>query len=207
MIQLIKNLNNRLNNILGKAVIRLIQQSPDYGKIFVQVTGKADDIKSDVEHLCQYGFRSVPLKGAKGIWVAYGGDTDNMSVIVADDKTYGRFPLQEGDTMIYNQNGTRTIYSGDTVISTIAEGGTWQVDLGSNQIKLSDDGFFITIDGATYNFGDMLAEFSKSLEVDGDIDSTGTITGDVDVIGGGKSLKTHVHAGVQSGGSQTSPPV
>lgn len=42
--------------------------------------------------------------------------------------------------------------------------------------------------------------------VDGDIRSTGTITADTDVIGGGKSLKSHTHAGVQSGGGFSGPP-
>ncbi len=41
----------------------------------------------------------------------------------------------------------------------------------------------------------------------GDITSTGTVTGNTDVIGGGKSLKTHVHSGVQAGGSNTGAPV
>lgn len=40
----------------------------------------------------------------------------------------------------------------------------------------------------------------------GDQSSTGTITGDIDVVGGGKSLKTHTHSGVTSGGSNTGPP-
>lgn len=41
----------------------------------------------------------------------------------------------------------------------------------------------------------------------GDFTVTGTITGSVTVIGGGKNLKTHVHSGVQSGGSNTGQPV
>lgn len=34
-----------------------------------------------------------------------------------------------------------------------------------------------------------------------------TLTANTDVIGGGKSLKSHEHSGVQSGGSNTGPPV
>lgn len=41
----------------------------------------------------------------------------------------------------------------------------------------------------------------------GDINVTGTVTATTDVIGGGKSLKTHTHSGVQSGGSNTGQPV
>lgn len=40
----------------------------------------------------------------------------------------------------------------------------------------------------------------------GDIHSTGTITGDTNVVGGGKSLKTHTHSGVQPGGGNSGPP-
>ncbi|TXC69780.1 phage baseplate assembly protein V [Sphingomonas ginsenosidivorax] len=42
--------------------------------------------------------------------------------------------------------------------------------------------------------------------VDGDIRSTGTITADTDVIGAGKSLKDHVHLGVQPGGAVSGKP-
>lgn len=41
----------------------------------------------------------------------------------------------------------------------------------------------------------------------GNITSDQTITGSTDVVGGGKSLKSHVHSGVQSGGSNSGPPV
>lgn len=40
----------------------------------------------------------------------------------------------------------------------------------------------------------------------GNMHATGTITGDTDVIGGGKSLKTHTHTGVQPGGGTSGPP-
>lgn len=40
----------------------------------------------------------------------------------------------------------------------------------------------------------------------GNIDSDATITAATDVVGGGKHLKTHVHSGVQAGGSNSGPP-
>lgn len=206
MKQALITLRNRINNLCAKAVIDLIAQSDDKGKIFMQVEGKADDVKSDVEHLCQYGFRSMPMKGARGVWIAYGGDTDNLSVIVADDKNFGQYDLAEGDVMIYNQNGTRTLYKDDTIISTIAEGGSWQVNLGTTQIQLSDAGFLITINGNTYNFGETVATFSQLLQVNNDINSTGTVTGDTDVVAGSVSGRLHIHGGVSSGGSSTAPP-
>lgn len=41
----------------------------------------------------------------------------------------------------------------------------------------------------------------------GNASTPGTITAQTDVIGGGKSLKTHVHSGVQPGGGNTGQPV
>jgi hypothetical protein len=41
----------------------------------------------------------------------------------------------------------------------------------------------------------------------GNIHTSGTITGDTDVVAGGVSGKTHVHPGVQSGGSDTGEPI
>jgi len=48
--------------------------------------------------------------------------------------------------------------------------------------------------------------FAGDLTVDGDIRSTGTVTGDADVVGAGKSLKGHLHKNVQPGGGVSGPP-
>ena len=44
------------------------------------------------------------------------------------------------------------------------------------------------------------------LTVDGDIKSTGTVTASTDIVGAGKSLKDHVHLGVQAGGALSGKP-
>ncbi|MCP8892995.1 phage baseplate assembly protein V [Sphingomonas faeni] len=48
--------------------------------------------------------------------------------------------------------------------------------------------------------------FKGNLTVDGDIKSTGTITAETDVVGAGKSLKDHMHLGVQPGGGLSGKP-
>lgn len=45
-----------------------------------------------------------------------------------------------------------------------------------------------------------------NVTIDGDVDVTGTVTASTDVLGGGISLATHTHGGVQSGGSSTGGP-
>lgn len=42
--------------------------------------------------------------------------------------------------------------------------------------------------------------------IEGDVEITGKLTASDDVIGGGKSLKSHVHGGVQAGGAMTGAP-
>ena len=49
-------------------------------------------------------------------------------------------------------------------------------------------------------------QFKGNMTVDGDIRSTGTITAATDVVGAGKSLKSHTHTGVQAGGAFSGPP-
>jgi len=60
-------------------------------------------------------------------------------------------------------------------------------------ITLTPDGLQITAPGG--------------LSIEGDVSITGTLTASDDVIGGGISLKTHPHSGVQPGGGQSGGPV
>lgn len=68
-----------------------------------------------------------------------------------------------------------------------------------------------TIQGNVDMNGDFAITGSLSVTGDisagGDITSGGTVTGDTDVIGGGVSLKTHVHSGVTPGGGDSGPPL
>lgn len=58
----------------------------------------------------------------------------------------------------------------------------------------------------TINASTGLTVTTPTATFNGDVHSTGTITGDTDVIGGGKHLKTHTHSGVQPGGGTSGPP-
>lgn len=79
---------------------------------------------------------------------------------------------------------------------TLAAGGT--VDVTANgSVTVNSEG------GATVNADTTI---NGDLQVNGDIRLTGTATANMDVVGGGIHLKTHVHAGVESGSSTTAPP-
>tara|TARA_R110000803_G_scaffold13482_1_gene37857 strand:- start:7709 stop:8449 length:741 start_codon:yes stop_codon:yes gene_type:complete len=80
--------------------------------------------------------------------------------------------------------------------------GTIKISAGEGtKITLNLDGT-MTIDAPT-----TLAVTSPTTTWVGDINVTGTVTATTDVVGGGKSLATHVHSGVTTGGSNTGVPV
>ncbi len=54
--------------------------------------------------------------------------------------------------------------------------------------------------------GDIDIDPASTLTILGDVQVQGTLTASVDVVGGGKSLKDHVHGGVTPGGGSTAPP-
>lgn len=73
------------------------------------------------------------------------------------------------------------------------DGATFRYDPESHQLEISLPG------GASITVPD-------GVDVAGDIRITGKLTATDDVIGGGKSLKSHVHTGVQAGGGLTGAP-
>lgn len=60
--------------------------------------------------------------------------------------------------------------------------------------------------GATANITADQVNITGNVAIDGDISCTGTITAETDVVGDGKSLKDHKHAGVTAGGAVSGPP-
>lgn len=71
-----------------------------------------------------------------------------------------------------------------------------QLDLPGGATLIAPNG--VAIEGDVNITGD--------LAVSGDIDSAGTVMGETDVIGAGKSLKSHKHTGVQTGSGVTGAP-
>ena len=88
--------------------------------------------------------------------------------------------------------GMRVFNDADVPPST-PSGEFWLVHKSGSLMKFHNDGS-IEIKGATINST-------------GEWNHTGTITASVDVVGGGKSLATHIHSGVAAGNANTGGPV
>lgn len=132
----------KIANMLTRAVVSLISQDETKGKVICQVLGLADEIKSEVEYLQPYGLRSIPLKGSRGILLAYGGSKSNATMINIDDKRFGKFSLQEGDVCIYSKNGAHTIYRDNDIIEILS--GTRTITIGGMTAVISSSGIEVT---------------------------------------------------------------
>ena len=76
------------------------------------------------------------------------------------------------------------------------------------------DGAVLSYDHAAHSLSAILPEGGTAMidapggvTINGDVTVNGTVTASIDVLGGGKSLKSHKHGGVQAGSAQTGAPV
>lgn len=84
-------------------------------------------------------------------------------------------------------------------------------DASTARLRTDDDSCYLEFDpvGKKLNgvFSGGITLNGCTIDSSGNINSPATMTATTDVVGGGKHLKTHVHSGVTTGGSNTGPPV
>jgi phage baseplate assembly protein V len=127
---------------------------------------------------------SPPSPGEQVVVLAPEADTARGMIIGSLSSDDHPHPANDASTLTEYEDGARVGY--DPVahaLTAILPGGA--------TVRIDADGG-LTIKG--------------DVAVDGDIRSTGTITADTDVVGAGKSLKDHVHLGVQAGGAVSGKP-
>jgi phage baseplate assembly protein V len=209
-------MSSSIDNLLTRAVMQRFSQ--DQGKQYLQVTGKAGEVRSDVEQICQYGFRSRPLAGSRGVMLAYKGNKDNASVICVDDQRYGQDELEEGDVMLYNEASARVILRDDKILAssdeeisdtvnlsfvkildgsietnvngtkTVTTDGEVKHTVGSTTLTISGSSIVFAVGGKTYTFD------GTEMNTDGDVTSNGV------------TLDSHTHGGVETGSGDTGQP-
>ncbi|HEV7284793.1 MAG TPA: phage baseplate assembly protein V [Kaistia sp.] len=59
------------------------------------------EVKDGVERLQQYGFTSVPHRGAEGVCLFVGGNRDHGVLIAVDDRRYRLKGLADGEVALY----------------------------------------------------------------------------------------------------------
>lgn len=73
----------------------------------LQIRALAGEVLDGVEVLEQYGVTSVPLPGASGVAVFFGGDRSHGVAFPPNDKRYRPTDLEPGDVAIYTDEGAR----------------------------------------------------------------------------------------------------
>ena len=82
----------------------------------LQVRVLAGETKDDMELFEQYGITSVPLQGAGGLALFFGGDRSHGVVIMPGDKRYRPTDLEPGELAIYTHEGAKIVMRNGKVI-------------------------------------------------------------------------------------------
>ena len=140
---------------------------------------------------------SAPSIGEQGMVISPGGDTHGAVFLRGCYSSTFPAPSSSGaEHLVRYPDGALVKYDHEAhaLTATPPGGGTAEIT--------ADGG--VTINGPLTVNGD--TQINGHTGVDGDVDITGKTTSTVDVIGGGKSLKTHTHLNVTPGSGVSGPP-
>ncbi len=102
-------LQRRLMLMVGRAVIEAVD---DGQKVQVlQLSLLADEVRDEVERFQEYGFTSVPPKGAEAILVCVAGDRAHGIVIATDDRRYRPKGLAEGESAMWTKDHGKRVHA------------------------------------------------------------------------------------------------
>lgn len=113
--RVLKPVTDRLRLVIGRAVLRLVQDLP--GVQLVQVEALAGEVIDQAEHFQAYGFASHPLLGAEAIVAAVGAARNHPVVIVIADRRY-RPQLAAGEAILFDDQGQTVHVKRDGVVVT-----------------------------------------------------------------------------------------
>lgn len=140
---------------------------------------------------------SAPTVGEQVLLLSPGGDTHGAVALRGCYSDQFPAPSSSGsEHLVRYPDGALVKYDHEAheLTAVLPGGGT---------VEITADGG-VTINGPLTVNGE--TQLNGNANVDGDVGVTGTAKAQTDVIGGGKSLKTHKHLGVTTGGGISGPP-
>jgi len=174
------NILSKVYNLVKRAIITLpIQDNEQYQVAQIQYMGKT----STAQIINPYGLDSNMPEGS--LLVVFNVQCQEENKVAIGNKSEIRFKdLKPGEVVVGNPITRSNIFfeaNGDITIK-----GTANVNINvTGNINIT----------------------TPQVNLTGDLNVTGTITATTDVVGGGKSLATHVHTGVTPGIGNTGPPL
>jgi phage baseplate assembly protein V len=100
-----EDMRGKVQLMVGRALLMAVN---DQGAIqTAQVQLLAEEVHDDAERIQEYGFTSVPKKGAEAVVTFVGGNRDHGLIIAVDDRRYRLKGLQSGEVAIYDDQGQK----------------------------------------------------------------------------------------------------
>jgi len=139
---------------------------------------------------------SFPIKAGDLGWI-FAGDRDISLVLQTDGESGPNTNRLKSfsDGVFIPDAARRWVLSGDD-----ADAAVWQSNDGAVKIALSPGKIRVV-------HPTKVEIVTPTVTMSGNLQVQGTVTGTTDCVGGGKSLKDHVHSGVTAGGANTGKPV
>lgn len=88
-----------------------------------QVKLLAGEVRDNVERFQNFGFTSVPLDGAEGVFLSLNGSRDQGVLVVVDDRRYRMSDMQPGESAMHNHLGDFIHVKADRTIEVYAQEG------------------------------------------------------------------------------------
>ncbi|RFB73818.1 MULTISPECIES: phage baseplate assembly protein V [unclassified Herbaspirillum] len=151
----------------------------------LQVRVLAGETKDDMELFEQYGITSVPLNGAGGLALFFGGDRSHGVVIMPGDKRYRPTDLEPGELAIYTHEGAKIVMRKGKIIEVECD--EYRVKTKVYSVEAEQT---ISLKSSAFDLAADTAKSSAALQAP-------------DVVLGGKSMVSHrhnEHDGPQTGG-------
>ena len=98
----IADLKTTVLSMVGKAVINAVNDTGDLQVI--KIKSMHEETIEDVERIQEFGLTSNPPKNSEIVYIAVGGDKNNI-IAIASDSSAHRPKLETGETAIYNAHG------------------------------------------------------------------------------------------------------
>ncbi|MBP6010607.1 MAG: phage baseplate assembly protein V [Alphaproteobacteria bacterium] len=184
-----------VRSTIGRGRIKLVDDTKAVQK--AQLVLSANEIVDNLIRVGEYGLASNPPTDSDAIVVFIAGDRTKGAIVGTNHQASRLKNLQRGEVAIFDDQG-RWIWLKRGSIEIDAK--NTPVDVKNATVITAKATTKITLDSP-------LVECTGQITSQGSITSQATVTGTTDVVGGGKSLKTHVHGGVVAGGANSGPPV
>lgn len=209
-----------LSELSTMKLVKVVSVDTSNQAVDVQVlVDQVDGQGRSTPHGVVYGVPYLRLFGNQTMGVIIDPGVGDIGILVVSDRDISGVKSKKGQTTPGSSRQfsiSDGVYIGgvlnkdpDHYVKFTSDGHV-DITVAGGRRLLSDNSGWTMVGNLTL-FGNLqmsgVVQSESGTPYSGNISTTGTVTGGADVVGGGKSLKTHVHSGVTVGGGNTGQPV